>query len=69
MAELKASIQSKCRGASNPPMTDLKIVADILEMAMGKSGNVEKVKDCNWVHTIKTPKSIYDIIKQNNTKF
>ncbi len=69
MAELKASIQSKCTGASNPPMMDLKIVADIGEMAMGKSGNVESLKECNWISSLKTPKSIYEIIKQNNTKF
>lgn len=49
MAEIKASIQSKCPLSSNPPMTDLKTVADIVEMAMGKSGNVEKLKECNWV--------------------
>lgn len=68
MAELKASVQSKCPRSSNPPMADLKTVADILEMAMGMSGNVEELKECKWMDQKETPKLIYDIIKQNNTK-
>lgn len=68
MAELKASIQSKCPSSSNPPMTDLKTVADIIEMAMGKSGNVEQLKECHWVNSEEAPKLIYDIIKNNNTE-
>lgn len=68
MAELKASIQSKCPSSSNPPMTDLKTVADVIEMAMGESGNVEQLKECDWVNSEETPKLIYGIIKKNNSE-
>lgn len=68
MAELKASIQSKCSLSSNPPMTDLKTVADMVEMAMGQSGSVEQLKECNWKTSEKTTTTIYDIIKGADTR-
>lgn len=68
MAELKASIQSKCPLSSNPPISDLKTVADVLEMAMGKSGNVERLKECKWIHPLSSSELIYDIIKGYSTK-
>ncbi len=48
MAEIKSFIQAKFPQASNPPITDLKSVWDLLMMAVGKSENEEKLKDCNW---------------------
>lgn len=65
MAELKASVQSKCASSSNPPITDLKTVADILEMAMGRSKNVEKPKECNWISAPRETETIYDILEQS----
>jgi len=48
MAEIKSYIQANFPWASNPPITDLKTVWDLLIMAVGKSENVEKLKECKW---------------------
>jgi hypothetical protein len=49
-------------------MTDLKTVADVLEMAMGKSGNIEGLKQCTWIQSEASTKTIHDIIKSKNTE-
>jgi len=48
MAEIKSFIQVKFPWSSNPPITDLKSVWDLLIMAEWKSDNEEELKDCNW---------------------
>jgi len=48
MAEVKSFIQANFPWASNPPITDLKTVWDLLIMAVGKSENIEELKKCEW---------------------
>lgn len=47
-AEIKSYVQANFPWASNPPITDLKTIADLYVMAVGKSASVEKLKDCDW---------------------
>ena len=68
IAELKASIQSKCSLSSNPPVTDLKTVADVIQMAMGKSVGVEPLKPCQWIYTPRPRESIYNILQAHHAK-
>ncbi len=48
MAEIKSYIQAKYPQSSNPPITDLKTVWDLLIMAVWKSENREELKPCDW---------------------
>jgi hypothetical protein len=48
LAEIKSYIQANFPWASNPPINDLKTVADLYMMADWKSENQEKLKECNW---------------------
>ncbi len=48
LAEIKSYVQANFTWASNPPITDLKTVADVYVMAVWKSENEEKMKECNW---------------------
>lgn len=48
LAEIKSFVQWNFPWASNPPITDLKTVADLYVMAVWKSHNQEKLKDCDW---------------------
>jgi hypothetical protein len=47
-AEIKSYVQANFPWASNPPITDLKTVWDLLVMAVWKSKSYEKLKDCEW---------------------
>ena len=48
VAEIKSYIQANFIWASNPPITDLKTVADLYVMAVWQSQNEEKLKECDW---------------------
>ena len=48
LAELKSFIQANFNQASNPPIWDLKTVWDLIIMAVWKSENTEKLKECRW---------------------
>lgn len=47
-AEIKSYIQSNFLWASNPPISDLKTVWDLIIMAVGQSNNEEELKECDW---------------------
>ena len=48
LAEIKSYIQANFTWASNPPITDLKSVWDLIIMAVWLSENVEELKECEW---------------------
>ena len=48
LAEIKSFVQANFPWSSNPPITDLKTVWDLMIMAVWKSENVEELKPCNW---------------------
>lgn len=48
LAELKSFVQAKYPESSNPPLLDLKTVADLAIMAIGKSGKEETLPPCDW---------------------
>ena len=48
IAEIKSFVQSNFKKASNPPITDLKTVWDLLYMAVWQSKTEEKMKPCDW---------------------
>jgi len=48
LAEIKSFVQANFPWSSNPPITDLKTVWDLIIMAVWKSENVEELKPCNW---------------------
>lgn len=48
LAEIKSYIQANFSGSSNPPITDLRTIADLYMMAIWKSENVEELKKCDW---------------------
>lgn len=47
-AEIKSYVQANFTWASNPPITDLKTVWDLIMMAVGESDNEEGLKECDW---------------------
>ena len=48
LAEIKSYIQANFSWASNPPITDLKSVWDLIIMAVWLSDNIEELKECDW---------------------
>lgn len=48
LAEIKSYVQSKYSASSNPPLLDLKTVADLAIMAIGKSGKEAELPPCDW---------------------
>ena len=67
MAELKSSVAVAFPGASNPPLLDLKVVGDVVLMAMGKSPYVEELKPCEWIASGHS-NLIYPALKKNLTE-
>ncbi len=47
-AEIKSYVQANFPWASNPPITDLKTVWDLLVMAVWMSKSYDKLKECEW---------------------
>jgi acyl carrier protein len=51
-AEIKSYVQANFDWASNPPITDLKTVGDLIMMAVWQSENEEELKECEWGESI-----------------
>lgn len=62
LAEIKAFIQTNFQNSDNPPITSLKTIWDLCIMAIWKSNNNEKLKDCEWWKN----KKIYSLIDNLN---
>lgn len=71
LAEIKSYVQSNFPGSSNPPITSLKTLGDLYVMAVWKSKNEEKLKECNWWDDknskSKVNKLILESIKSNKS--
>jgi acyl carrier protein len=68
-AELKAFVQAQFKGASNPPITDLKTVGDLCMMAIGRSGSNEELKPCDWKLPEDSETTLHEIIKNHSEKY
>jgi len=67
-AEIKSFVQINFPWSSNPPITELKSIWDLCLMAIWKSSNTEKLKDCHWWEVKNPEKTLYDIIFQHSQK-
>ena len=59
LAELKSSVQARYPASSNPPLLDLKTVADLAIMAIGQSRKEETLRPCEW-NTIESSHTLFD---------